>query len=359
MLIGYYPGAMQKKFVKEISAHRLRNEMIAMILANDMVNFGGANLAHRMADETGTRIAEVSTCFTLARHVFEVDSYWEQLEALDNKIPAALQLEMMHESQRLLRRVTRWFLRHRRKDVPLAQEIERFRPAVAELRKNLPALLDANEAADLAEDTRKLIERGLPKALAEQSAFQSTLFSALDITEAAEELNAPVRLVAEMYFKLGVKLDLHWFLTQIVRQPVDNHWQAFARAAFREELDWQQRQMTVAVMRLTDSAATAEQKLALWCDNNAEKKRWLQLLTDFRASTVHEFAKFSVALRELGILLQSCQRQIAMGTRLKAPAKSGAKVTPIAVKTQVEAKLKEKAVKKPAKVSARKGDSRR
>ena len=362
LLVNYFPDAMKKKFATEISNHRLRNEMVAMMLANDIVNFGGANMAHRMADETGSTIAEVSACFTLARHVFNIDEYWAQIEDLDNQVSADLQLEMMHESQRMLRRVTRWFIRHRRKDVQLAQEIARFKPAIDNLRKNLASMLDMHEAADLARDSKKLMERGIPKALAEQAAHMSTLFSALDIAEAAEELNQPVDLVANTYFKLGVKLDLHWFLSQIVRQPVDNHWQAFARAAFREELDWQQRQMTVAVMRLTNGVASAEDKLAVWTENNAEVKRWLQLLTDFRASNVHEFAKFSVALRELGILLQSCQRQIAAGARLKAPAKVAAKTekkAPVAVKNAVAAKQQANTVKKKVTASAKKGDSRR
>ena len=348
LLRNYFPRLMQQKFQQELGSHRLRNEMVAMMLANDIVNFGGANLAHRMADETGASIAEVSACFTIARHVFSVDAYWEALEALDNKVPAALQLEMMHESQRLLRRATRWFLRQRRKDAKLSDEIARFKPAVDTLQKHLSKVLDANEMTELNRDRQALIDRGLPAQLAEQSAYMSTVFSALDIAEVAEELKHPVELVAETYFKLGMQLDLHWFLAQIVRQPVDNHWQAFARAAFREELDWQQRQLTSTVLKLTGEADTAEEKIALWSEDNPQVKRWLQLLIDFRSSSVHEFAKFSVALRELGILLQSGQRQIAAGSRLKAPVKAAVK-KPAASKQKAAKATAGKAVAKMAK----------
>ncbi len=369
MLAGYFPPLMRSKFAEPIQQHRLKNEIIAMQLANDMVNFGGANFAHRMVDETGVSFAEVASCFTLAREVFAIDRFWEQIEALDNKVAADLQLEAMHESQRLIRRAARWFMRQRRKNAGLAEEIARFKPAIDVLRGQLPKLLQASEAADLAADTQRYFERGLPKKLAEELAYLSTLFSALDVAEVAEELQQPVALVAETYFKLGYRTDLHWFLSQIVRQPVENHWQAFARSAFREELDWQQRQLTGAVLKLTAAGASPDERISSWLDDNAEAKRWLQLLTEFRTSNSHEFAKFSVALRELGILVQSCQRQVAAGSKLRKPAAAKPKTKTAAAAAAKEGKTgtgKRTAAKtaKPAKAAAakvnrKKGDARR
>ena len=359
LLASYFPPLMRNKFAEPIQQHRLRREIVAMQLANDMVNFCGANFAHRMVDETGISFAEVACCFTLAREVFAVDKLWEQIEGLDNKVSASLQLDAMHESQRLMRRAARWFMRQRRKNSGLAEEITRFKPAVEVLRSQLPKLLEASEAADLAADTQRFIERGMPKKLAEELAFMSTLFSALDIAEVAEELQQPVALVAETYFKLGVRTDLHWFLSQIVRQPVENHWQALARSAFREELDWQQRQLAGAVIRLTGNELAADARITGWLQENGEVKRWLQLLTDFRTSSVHEFAKFSVALRELGILVQGCQRKLKSGGKLKV-AKSAAKpAAKSALKTtKVIAPAKTAAAAK-TKVSKKKGDFRR
>ena len=99
-------------------------------------------------------------------------------------------------------------------------------------------------------------------------------------------------------------------MDQIVLQPVENHWQAFARSAFREELDWQQRGLTVAVLQLTDSSANPEQRLRGWINENRELlQRWQTMVADFKSTNSHEFAKFSVALRELLILVQRCIKQ--------------------------------------------------
>ena len=42
-------------------------------------------------------------------------------------------------------------------------------------------------------------------------------------------------------------------------------------------------------------------------EHEAEIKRWLHMLSDFKTSTSHEFAKFSVALREPNLLQLNCR----------------------------------------------------
>ncbi len=69
--------------------------------------------------------------------------------------------------------------------------------------------------------------------LAHQVARLSSLQSALDISSVASETGKTVEQASKLYFNLGDRLSLHWFLKQINSQAVDNNWQALARAAFR------------------------------------------------------------------------------------------------------------------------------
>ena len=148
--------------------------------------------------------------------------------------------------------------------------------------------------------------------------YLSTLFSALDIVEMSKLSGETVINIAELYYKLGAKLELHWFLDQIVLQPVENHWQAFARSAFREELDWQQRGLTLALLDLTDSKKTPVERLDSWMLDNAELiERWQTMVADFKSTNAHEFAKFSVALRELLLLVQSCIKMVNLAKAKK------------------------------------------
>ena len=107
-------------------------------------------------------------------------------------------------------------------------------------------------------------------------------------------------------FKLGDRLDLHWFLEQITQQPVANHWQALARASYREELDWQQRSLTAVVVRTCGKACAADDVIESWLgQHHILVERWRLMLAEFKTTKSHEFAKFSVAMRELMLLSQS------------------------------------------------------
>jgi len=109
--------------------------------------------------------------------------------------------------------------------------------------------------------------------------------------------------VARLYFQLGSKLELHWFLDQINNQAVSNHWQALARASYREELDWQQRSIAANLLQINPEASDADKILEDWMQSNQVLlKRWYHMMSEFKTSSTHEFAKFSVALRELMLL---------------------------------------------------------
>ena len=90
---------------------------------------------------------------------------------------------------------------------------------------------------------------------------------------------------------------------------MENNWQALARAAFREDLDWQQRQLTGQVLNCACDPGELNVMNALeqWIEiNQASLHRWENILNEFKVGSVHEFAKFSVALRELMLLNLNC-----------------------------------------------------
>ncbi|MEL0067322.1 MAG: NAD-glutamate dehydrogenase [Gammaproteobacteria bacterium] len=310
LLHNYFPEPLRKKYKQSMEDHRLRNEIIATELANSMVNYMGSNYADRINDETGASIVEIAACFSIAMEIFDVYTLWQEVRALDNKISTTVQHEILSRTQRLVRRATRWFLRHGDRSIPMQDYITYFKDDIHALSGTVAGVLEKREERQLAGITQKYVKAGVPKALAVKATYLSTIFSGLDIVEMAKSSGEDTNVVAELYYKLGAKLELHWFLDQIVLQPVENHWQAFARSAFREELDWQQRGLTVAVLQLTDSSANPEQRLRGWINENRELlQRWQTMVADFKSTNSHEFAKFSVALRELLILVQRCIEQ--------------------------------------------------
>lgn len=303
LLIDAFPEKLRSKFSKQMQEHPLRSEIIATKLTNNMVNDMGLNFEFRMEEETGASVDEITTAYATVKGIFEVDKLWREIEALDNKIDANVQLGMLDAMRRTLRRGTRWYLRHGDKTLSIEESIESYRDSYSDLSKNLQNYLVDDEYQQLERATASLVKEKVPKTIAYRIACLSNMFSCLDLAQVAKAENCKIPLVASLYYKLGSRLELHWFLDQINNQTVSNHWQALARASYREELDWQQRSLTNVLLQNAPRNAKAEDILTKWIDNNEGLlERWYHMMSEFKTSKTHEFAKFSVALRELMLL---------------------------------------------------------
>ncbi|WP_394131996.1 NAD-glutamate dehydrogenase [Shewanella maritima] len=310
LLVEYFPKQLQQKYADKMPSHPLRGEIIATSLANELVNDMGFNFVQRMQDETGASVAEAAISYTMAREVFELDSLTQSITDLNGIVPAIVQGEMLHQLRRNMRRACRWFIRHRNRSHNIEQTVEFFKPVFEQLKANADQYMIEAEVTAISAEIKALTRENVPEPVAQIVAKMSTLFSALDIAQIAQIENKSVELVSETYFKLGAQVELHWFLEQISAQPVSNHWQALARAAFREELDWQQRALSSAVLRTCTDSCNADTVINEWISNNEVLlERWFHMLADFKVSQTHEFAKFSVALRELNLLILHCEGQ--------------------------------------------------
>ena len=137
------------------------------------------------------------------------------------------------------------------------------------------------------------------------------LYTLLPIIEASDVTGQNAVDVAKAYFAVGSALDLTWYLQQISNLPVENNWQALAREAFRDDIDWQQRAITVSVLQMTDAGESIEARLALWLEQNQTMvERWRAMLVDLRAATGNDYAMYAVANRELLDLAMSGQTAI-------------------------------------------------
>ncbi|MDG1752225.1 MAG: NAD-glutamate dehydrogenase, partial [Thalassotalea sp.] len=307
LLIEAFPKQLQNKYSAEMQDHPLRAEIIATQLANNIGNDMGFNFVNRMNEETGASVSEIANCYAMASAIFEMSDVWKSISDLDNKISTVVQTEMLFQLRRTVRRATRWFLRHRNKALDIAQSIKYYGATFKVMAENLHDYMIEKEVEQLKRVEGDLVNAGTPKKVAKRISQLSTLFSVMDIAELSDNDGRSVDLVADVYFKLGARLNLHWFLDQITKQPVSNHWQALARASFREELDWQQRSITAVILRTDLKGKNVEAMLDSWFDSNEQPlERWNHILDDFRIGQTHEFAKFSVALRELMLLSLNC-----------------------------------------------------
>lgn len=307
LLKTYFPTELQRNYRAEMDNHPLRSEIIATCLANQMVNEMGCNFITRMQEETGYAVTDIVNAYSATRAIFEFGDLFKQIRELDNTATTVAQYDAFFVMRRTIRRVARWLLRNGSQNMSIQELIAKYKPAVDDIKVNLDNYLVKDEVIEHIEQANHYLEMGVPCELGNLLARLSSLYSAMDISASAEAAKQSVSVAARLYYVLGDKLSLHWFLKQINNQGVDNHWQALARASFREDLDWQQRQLAGLVLAEYTDGKSVEQAIEEWYEKNSTSvDRWDSILNEFKVGSVHEFAKFSVALRELMLLNLSC-----------------------------------------------------
>ena len=301
-----FPAILTEKFGDAMRRHRLKREIVSTQIANDLVNHMGITFVQRLKESTGMSAANVAGAYVIVRDLFRLPHWWAQIEALDYKVSADLQLQLMDELMRLGRRATRWFLRSRRNELDAARDVAHFAPRIEALVGRLDELLEGPAREQWLARYQSFVEAGTPEELARVVAGTSHLYTLLPIIEAADVTGKDTSEVATAYFAVGGALELSWYLQQITNLPVENNWQALAREAFRDDLDWQQRAITVSVLQMADGPQEIEARVALWLDQHQRLvDRWKAMLAELRSATGTDYAMYAVANRELMDLAQS------------------------------------------------------
>src|SRR6478752_4601171 len=126
--------------VAEIRGHRLRREIVATQIANQMTNLSGISFDHRMTEDTGAGVVDVTRAWVASRDIFDFVRRWAELEALDgagapraSAVKVDVQIELFLELRRMVERGALWLLRHRRPPLDIATTVAEFRQPMDEL----------------------------------------------------------------------------------------------------------------------------------------------------------------------------------------------------------------------------------
>lgn len=313
-LITAFPHLLQERYQKEMFTHRLKREMIAMQISNSVINDMGLGFIHRLQDETGATIPDIIRGYIAAREIFRASRFREAVNALDFIVPAGIQLQMLHELNRLVRRGARWFLRHRIGTLNVEEVIKHFTAKIQMVKEGLLHAVSGTAEEYLIEFANELMAENVPEETALLTAQMGAMFSALDIVDAAITHDLSVEQVTITYYAVGARLELGWFREQIKLHPVTNHWDSLTRAAIRDDIDKQQRNLTVAIMLMQKDVTDIEAQIDAWMSHHKGMiERWKHMIGELKALNKREFTMYSVALRELmelaNVSFAECQQQ--------------------------------------------------
>ena len=323
-----FPKPLRERYAQQMYHHSLHREIIANQLANNMVNLMGLTFVFRLFDETGASADAIVKAYTIASMVFNLEQLWSDIESLDNKVPAQKQFAMMMQLIRLIRRSTRWLLKNRRLSLNIEDTINEFTPGLQKLVAQLESSLEGDELAIYKQRVQEYNGLGLNQTSSQYLASSSTLLTAFDIIEAANQNELPVADVAKVYYAIDKKLDLGWIRSQIVAHVVETHWDGLTREALRDDLDSQQRLLTISILKHVDKNGDMKKQINSWMKQyQIMVDRWRKMLVNLRGAPVLNFTMYFVAIRELLDLTQTSMQT----SKEKTPVKRASAVVKEAV----------------------------
>ena len=291
-LKAYFPQVLTEKFGPAITQHPLKREIIATFITNTVLNRTGATFVNFIAAESGAATADVIRAFTLAREIFDLEPLWDQIDALDYKVDASLQLDLLSRLIAIAQRASRWMLRVRAEGADLPTLIQRYQPAARELRAHLADWLPASALANWQQATEALVGAGVESALALNLTALEFIFPALDLVDLAQNANTGLEQAARAYFGIEAELELTEWRAQINRLPTDTLWQTQARASARDDVYSIARQ-------ITQGQLSRNGELESWRTLHGQSIGRLHRLLTTISTQAADLAPVSVALREL------------------------------------------------------------
>ena len=294
-----------ERYTAQIRRHRLRPELIATIVANQIVDRAGITFAFRLHEETGIAAPQLARAFAVAREVFAMRDYWDAVEDLDGHVEAGTQLSMLMEARRLVDRATRWLGRaHARTEIDVTATAEHFAAGVRELYAALPEVLPAHDRERYDARLTELIDADVVPELARRTAAMPSLLYAFDIVEDAAAGSCSQALATRVYFGIGDRLGLDWLRDRVLELPRGDRWQALARSALRDDLYELHRDLTREILARCEPASAsgsdAADAVERWLADNAEAvTRARGVLQDVRASETFDTTTLPVVVREL------------------------------------------------------------
>ncbi|MFZ5668163.1 MAG: NAD-glutamate dehydrogenase [Pseudomonadota bacterium] len=270
-LTGYFPIPLGR-FGEEMRRHRLRREIIATVIDNELINICGPTFPARLRAAAGVDTGALVTGFEAARRILRFQDSWDAVAALDGKVAAEGQLALFRALAHSLRSQTFWLAR-RAGAGGVQALVDRYGPAMAELRALTPGILSAFEQKAVAKRAASFAKDGAPEALAQEIAAIQPLTTAAELVDLAGDRGWPAPAAARLYHQIGAAFSFDRLRAAAGEKRGGDHFERMAVRRLIEDMLAEQAQVARAVIGFAGSPDAG-------ADNDAAKATvasWAQM----------------------------------------------------------------------------------
>ena len=298
-----FPERLHEPFAGELREHRLRRELLASSLVNQVVDRGGLTFVFDVREETGMGVDQIVSAFLIVRDIFRMGDLWPAIEKLDYRVESRIQTRLMQTVADFIKRQTVWFLHNEERPFDFTRMTEAYSDGVDTLMESPEAVLSPLAREDFGNRCRRYTDAGVPENLARRVAALPALDFACDIEQVADLLDRPVDQVGRAYSEVGHSLGYDWLRSTADPANIDDHWDRLAARAVLDDLAWQQRMLTRRILEKQTDAEACDAVTAWLEAQDLTRMRTDRLLSDLKSSGPMTVGKLSFAARHMRSIL--------------------------------------------------------
>ncbi|HZP44324.1 MAG TPA: NAD-glutamate dehydrogenase domain-containing protein [Candidatus Binataceae bacterium] len=242
----YFPLAIARAFAGDLPHHRLRRELVATRVVNELVDLMGSVFIFNLERDFGVEIEDAIRSWLIASGILDLRARVSSLHDRSEKLGADEEIGAFRGLARPTRQACAWALFRGETAAEISATVARFKPAFDDLVGHFEhALMDGErERFELAyREMRNVVHE---EELALQLSRLSFAGHLLNVLSLAFERGANPVAMAEIYFGLERKFEFSLIENALDAISTEDRWERRAVRDLRAELTWARSQLCCA-----------------------------------------------------------------------------------------------------------------
>jgi glutamate dehydrogenase len=295
----YFPPALRRRYQDLLPGHRLSQQILATLIANNIVNRMGPAFLKRVQVDTGADTVTIARAYVVAREICQARKIWHAIEDLDNKVPATIQQNMMFDVSRILRHACYWLIDRYGDDLDIVDVVESLKDGMATIYSRASRIVSGAGKERQKSAADDYIRNGVPEKLARSMAALLLTRGGLDIADLAILHKQDMVETARVYAELSDRLGIIWMNRCVEGLEVEGRWQAIARSNLRDEFYRIRREFVIELLSSRGRGAPLD-IFDRWMERNSVAlEKFDAILAEMQLRDDVDFATLSVAAQEL------------------------------------------------------------
>ncbi|MDB5478165.1 MAG: NAD-glutamate dehydrogenase, partial [Alphaproteobacteria bacterium] len=300
-LVEYFPDLLQQKFGSDIPGHKLKREIIATELANVIVNRMGSVFVSGEMSRAGFTVEQVTRAWLIARSVFDLRFLWSEIDRLDNKLPADLQMGLYQELVDVMEQAVKWFLQHHAHELSFDALVPRYREQLLNLQAILPDIVPKGIKDQIAVKQQQLDQYDfISNETRQRFLLLPLLLAGCDVVYLTQMSKTASDQVAKIYFVLNERLHLATVSAAVEAMPADTAWAQEAIETLKDQLQTMGTDLTMQFL----SAGELAENVLVWLERrNGALDAVDSVIKDMERMGVLDLSLLSVIVQRLSRLV--------------------------------------------------------